>query len=497
MQSIDDEIPDLSGPVSLGTYKFTRRARGKKYESHKSSELENIDEKEGEIKATESRLISSPHSPSNPPPATTNTSSQLPVHPTEAVSGQLNPQASGQGYHSIPPVQYSPSTQGATTWISQNKPSSGTTRQVHHSFSPQLYPADQQFSATNHAHRQSSQAVSRQAHHHSVRFQDNQDHIRNQTSYPSINPGRQNSKVSGQAYISRPLQNHSSNPKPDLPINAYALNSQATSGQSGHSFPPQNHSLLQGSHASINPYPRTSQATSRQGHNSFPHQAHNLNKNSYAPISPYARGSQATFRQGLIPFPRQGHRSNQNPYAPINIDRRSKVSGQARPSFPLPERHRDTSEVHGELTKSLNALIVTDKQRLTASGQASPHPTSQDLRPHTTQTDRKSEREVENPLGAHRQSSQDSSQGDRLARPKGYSSSQPLPLSNTLPTAIFNLRTNQWEPDPPKANMPAQTPTNKPTRGGHSGQQSSRQSSRVSHASQNIRNPYAISCSPS
>lgn len=75
MQSIDDEIPDLSGPVSLGTYKFTRRDRSKKYETHKLSELQENQEKEGENKVTEPALTSSAYPPSNPPLPTTLSSS--------------------------------------------------------------------------------------------------------------------------------------------------------------------------------------------------------------------------------------------------------------------------------------------------------------------------------------------------------------------------------------------------------------------------------------
>ena len=88
MQSIEDEIPDLSGPVSLGTYKFTRRGRGKKYETHKLSELQEMqgDEREGENKVTELTKTSFNHpnfTPPPPPTTTTFSSSQLSHHPTQ------------------------------------------------------------------------------------------------------------------------------------------------------------------------------------------------------------------------------------------------------------------------------------------------------------------------------------------------------------------------------------------------------------------------------
>ena len=69
MPSVAEEIPNLSGPVSLGTYKFTRRVRSKKNEARGSSELENSRPKDGQNKVTKSGSNLSPHStvtPSSP-----------------------------------------------------------------------------------------------------------------------------------------------------------------------------------------------------------------------------------------------------------------------------------------------------------------------------------------------------------------------------------------------------------------------------------------------
>lgn len=93
MQSIDDEIPDLSGPVRLGMYKFTRRGRGKKYESHRLAELQNVRDKESGKRVTVAASSSSAppaHSPFDVTPPTTLSSSQLNQHPAHQVKAPLS-----------------------------------------------------------------------------------------------------------------------------------------------------------------------------------------------------------------------------------------------------------------------------------------------------------------------------------------------------------------------------------------------------------------------
>lgn len=409
MQSIDDEIPDLSGPVSLGTYKFTRRGRGKKYETHKLSEVqesqEQEQEQEGENKVTEFATTSFAHQPFNPPPPTTLSASQLSAHPTHQSEIKLN------------------------------------------------------------------------------------DRILNGLANPS--PDRFAFQEPGPPHYDKLDPSHSAAKFPSHihSIHTDRRTSQAL-GQVNSSFPPaQDHRSNQDSSASVNKNTPSSK-TSGQVHPAFRPKDHTSNQHLSAAISPYRQGLQPASGQADSSFSVQDHNSNQNLSSSINTDRILRVSGQTHPSFPPPARKLDTSLLYSELAKTLKAL---SKQSPKVPGQAtSPFP-PQDLPRHTSQPYVKIESKVNNLLATHRQSPEANRQAHHSESPKTYSSSQSLPLSDTLATATFNLETNQWDPDLPEANMSAQTPTNKSTRGGHSGQQSSRQSpSRVSHPSQDVRNPHAI-----
>ena len=215
MQSIDDEIPDLSGPVSLGTYKFTRRGRGKKLETHGLSELQESQEKDGENKVTEPALTSSTHPPSNAPLPITLPSSQLTEHRTHQVEIEVNDkilnsldsqspskggfhergpphhdklhlshqdatiisnpnrsvytkrhisQASGQAKSSFPPAQYHRSIQDPNPLISQNTSSSQGLGQFDLSFSAADHRPNQNFSGTIYPTLHSSQVAPARTH---------------------------------------------------------------------------------------------------------------------------------------------------------------------------------------------------------------------------------------------------------------------------------------------------------------------------------------------
>ena len=199
MQSIDDEIPDLSGPVSLGTYRFTRRGRGKKYETHKLSELQEIEEKEGENKVTESTSTSSTHPLFDPPSPTTLPSFQLfqrSDHQKEAefddgINNRLDKANSDRrGFHELGPRQ------NFDALINPGTLSSQTSGQVHPSTLPEHRNSNHQFSATVNPYRQSSQPVSSQAD-TSLPLQ---GPIFNQNFNASINTDRRKSQASGRAH---------------------------------------------------------------------------------------------------------------------------------------------------------------------------------------------------------------------------------------------------------------------------------------------------------
>ena len=409
MQSIDDEIPDLSGPVSLGMYKFTRRGRGRKYETHKLSELQKDQEKEGENKVTESAPIPSAHSPFNTLPPTPLSSSQLTQPSAQQVKDELNNKI--------------------LNW--QDKPSSD--RPGSHDPSPLQY-----------------------------------DNI-----HPSHTAAELSSPIRS-VYTDRP---------------SFQVSGQATSF-----FPPvHDHRSGQDSSAFINPDPLISQIRG-QGFPSFSPIYFVSNQHPSATFNPAQRNSQPAAEKAINSVPHQDHNLSQTFNVSINTNKPvPQGSRQAQSLYPLPKRQLNTSQPYSQLATSLKALIKFDRQGSNSPGQADfPLPT-QIIPRHTIEPYREIETKVNDQLTTNKQSPQGSRQVDHPASPKAYSPTQSLPLSDTLPTASFNLETNQWDPDLPEADMPAQTPTNKSTRGGHSGQQSSRQSSsRMSHPSQDGRNPYAI-----
>lgn len=409
MQSIEDEIPDLSGPVSLGTYKFTRRGRGKKYETHKLSELHEAQEKGDENNVTEPTPSSSAHPPFNPPPPIILSSLQLSQCPTHQIEAELN--------HKILNPSDNP----------------GTDRRDFHEPGPPQYD---EFDPSHHAGNISGP-------------------IR------SIETDRRSSQASGRAKSSLP--------------------------------PAQDHRSSPGSSVLINPATGSSQI-SEQVHPSNSPDDHNSNQRFRTTINPSKQSSQPASEQADNSFPFHDHSSNQHLNASINIDRRSSqastpASTQAHSSFPPPDHQLGTAQQDSKLATGLTALIETDRRSSKVSGQANlPFP-RQTIERHTFEPYRGTESGAKDILAAQRQSEQASSQAHRLASPKGYHSPSSLPLSDTLLTATYNLETNQWDPDPPEAIMPARTPKNRPASAGHSGPQSSRQSS--SHGQQ-VRNPHAI-----
>ena len=408
MQSIDDEIPDLSGPVSLGTYKFTLRGRGNKYETNRLSELQNSQEKEGENKVTEPAKTSSARLPFNPSPSTTSSSFQAsqPSRSTHQNEAKLNDSILNR------PDKPSPDRRGFD--------GSGP---------PQYDELDPSYSAAD-------------------------------LPKPicSIQPDRRSSPASSQARFSfTPAQDH----------------------QSGRD-----------SVTSETPSSRVS----AQFHSSFSPEYLSSNPQLSAKFDPNRQSSQPAFRQANTSFRLEDHTSHQNYNALISTDGRSpQASRRANPSLPPPSRRLNTTQLYSEFTKSLNALIESDGRSSKAAGQASSFRSVKGSQRLASETYRNIESKADDLLETHRQSSQASSQVHRPATPEGYASPQSLPLSDTLPTASFNLETNQWDPDLPEANMSAHTPTNKSTRGCHSGQASSGKSSaQMSYPRQEMRNPYAI-----
>ena len=406
MQSIYDEIPDLSGPVSLGTYKFTLRGRGNKYETNRLSELQNSQEKEGKNKVTEPATTSSARLPFNPSPSTTSSSFQASQPSTRQNEAELNdsilnrldkPSPDRGGFDGPGPPQY---------------------EELDPSYSAADLPRSIRSTYTD---RRSSQA-SGQAR---FSFAPAQDH---QSNRDSVKPETPSSRISAQVRSSFSPEYLTSNPQLSA---KFDLNSQS---------------------------------------------------------------SEPAFEQANTSFRLEDHSSNQNFNALISTDGRSpQASRQANPSLPPPSRRLNTTQVYSEFRKSLNALIKSDGRSSKAAGQASSFLSVKDSQPLASETYRNIESKADDLLETHRQSSQASNQVLRPATPEGYASPQSLPLSDTLPTASFNLETNQWDPDLPEANMSAHTPTNKSTRGFHSGQPSSgKSSSQMSYPSQEIRNPYAI-----
>lgn len=279
MQSIDDEIPDLSGPVSLGTYKFTRRGRSKKYETHRLSELQETQEKEGENKVTEPASTSSAHPTFNPTP-TSLSSFQLPESLAHQEEGELNdsilnrsdnPSTDRRGFHELGSPHYD-----------ELEPS-------HH---PGKVPNPIRSIYTD----QRSSQPSGQA---DSSFPLARDHRSSQDSNALLHPGTLSLQTSGQVLPSVPLENHSSNQHFSTTINPSRQSSQQAPGQADSSFPLQDLSSNQNFNASINTNLRSPQA-SRQA---YPRGQ--LLKSLNALIEKTDRRSSKVSRQAKSPFPPQ------------------------------------------------------------------------------------------------------------------------------------------------------------------------------------------------
>ena len=409
MQSIDDEIPDLSGPVSLGMYKFTRRGRGKKYETHRLSELQNVRDKESEKKVTTAAPTSSapsPHPPFGLTPPTTLSSSQLSEHPRRQTKAALsdnilnrldNPSPDGRGFHEPDPRQ-------------------------------------------------------------------------------SHEPGLIHSAVDFSDFVSSTYSNE---------------RSFGASGQDQSSFPPtQGYRSFQDS---INPHTPSSKA-SEQVNSLFSSEYHHPHLNFTPTIEIERPSSHPRFAQANNSAPLKDYTSDQIFNAWTDSDEQGpQASRQTHPSLPPLDRHLNSSQKYSQLVKSLNALVKSNRRSSRASTQPTSRLPTQDFQRLISKLYRKRVSKTDDLLETHREHSGASSQPHHSAAPKEYGSPQSLPLSDTLPTASFNLETNRWDPDLSEAYMSAQTPTNKSILGSHSGQHSSgKSSSQVSYASQDARNPFAI-----
>ena len=322
MQSIEDEIPDLSGPVSLGTYKFTRRGRGKKYETHKLSELQEMqqDEREGENRVTELTKPSSnqPNFTPPPPPTTTTFSSSQLSHPhtqhhkdVEVKDARIN--------HSI--------------LVSFNDPSSDR-RAFPEPSLPQYGKTDQSHFAT-----QVSSAIN------------------------SIYTNKQSTQASEQVDPSIPPGQHCCSSQ-----NSYALiNPDTSSSQTTEtSCPPEN--LISDQHFSVTVYPhqQSLHPASGQAHSPFTHQDHSSTQSLNAPIKIDRPALQASTKanhsfsvSGYQGKPLQQYRQLARSLDDlIKTDRRtSNGSGQAKFPFPPQEFQLPDTESHN----STNFLVTQEQ----------------------------------------------------------------------------------------------------------------------------------------
>ena len=242
MQSIEDEIPDLSGPVSLGTYKFTRRGRGKKYETHELSELQEMqDEKrEGETKVTEVTTTSSNPPTFTPPPPTTTTFS----------SSQL----------SHPPAQHHKDVEVKDAQIKDSTLDSFNDRSSDRRTFPE--PSPPQYDKTDQSHfaTQFSSAISSiytdkkgaqapgQAY---PTYPPGQDCASNQKFYALINPDTSSSQTTGSHQVSCPPENLSSNQPLSATVRGNQQSLHPASGQADSPFTQQDHSSDQNLNAPI------------------------------------------------------------------------------------------------------------------------------------------------------------------------------------------------------------------------------------------------------
>ena len=408
MQSIHDEIPDLSGPVSLGMYKFTRRGRGKKYETHKLSELQNVQDTESEKKVTVAAPTSSAHPPCDLTPPTTLSSSQLSEHPRHQTKAALSDNILSLNRSDIP----SPGGRG-----------------FHEPGPRQIDEPDLVYSTAD--------------------FSESVD--------PTYYDGR-SFEASGQ--------------------------------EAKFSFPPtQDYRSRQDS---SNPHTPSSKA-SEQVNPLFPPEYHRSNLNFTSTVKVKGASSHAGFAQANKSARLNDYTSDQIFNAWTDSDRQgSQVSRQAHPPLTPLDRHPNSSQKYSQLTKGLNALIKPKGKGSKASTQATSRHPAQDFQTLISRLYRKRVDKTDDLPETQRESSEASSQPNHSAAPKGYTSPQSLPLSDTLQTASFNLETNQWDPDLPESDMSTQTPTNKSILGSNAGNSSGNSSSQVSYASQDARNPFAI-----
>ena len=262
MQAIEDELPDLSGPVSLGTYKFTRRGRGKKYETHKLSELQEMqeDEREGENKVTEFTTTSfnypdfTPPPPPPPPPPTT--SSQLSHPPTHQLhkDGEVkdarindsllnsfnNPSSDRRTFPVTGPPQYDKTDQSHFATQFPSAISSIDTNKQGTQASGQVNPS----SATIYPHQQNLHPASGQA----DRPLTHQNYSSNQNLNAPITVDRPALQASTKANHSLSVSNHQVKPLQQYRQLARSLDDliksdrrkSNDSGQATSPFPPQN-----------------------------------------------------------------------------------------------------------------------------------------------------------------------------------------------------------------------------------------------------------------
>lgn len=332
MQSIDDEIPDLSGPVSLGTLKFTRRGRGKKYETHKLSELQAIQENEDENKVTESVPTSSTHPLLTLPPPTTLSSFPLPGRPSHQSEVEINDSVLNRsdktslekrGFHDAGPRRYHE--------LDQSHPAANLSNPIRSFYT--------------------DRAISQASCQASSSFPTGQDHRSSQDSSALIKPDTSNSQASGQFHSSLTPDSHSSNQDFTPTIKPYRQSSQPASTQADHSFSHQDHSSDQNLTISIDTNRRSSQA-SRQAPPSLPPPDRRLDTSHL--YNELAKTLQALTKTDK---------------------RSSKASEQVDSPFPPQVFRRHTSHLYGKTNSEVNDLPAANRQSPQASSRAH-HPAS-------------------------------------------------------------------------------------------------------------------------
>ena len=256
MQSVDDEIPDLSGPVSLGTYTFKLPSRGNRYETHRLSELQNSQDKEGEDNVAGSAPTLSAYPPSHQLLPPTRSSFQTAERPNNQTGAELdskkfsslnNPsldrrdphetgphqhpygelnlsypaanfsnsvnsiytdrqstQASRQARSSFLSSQGQHSSQGSRVWFKARVPSLEASEQTQFTFPADPYGSILPIGTTTNPDRDSSQSAFGQAN-SSIPTQDHSSHLR--TDGP-INPDGQNPQAGRVIYPSLPPPYH-------------------------------------------------------------------------------------------------------------------------------------------------------------------------------------------------------------------------------------------------------------------------------------------------